>query len=188
MLMESAVGESGEGNPAVLKVNHKALEINHQAGIISFENGVQANHDLIVGADGIGSSVRRTLGIIPDRKQSTSRKISTSSVFTTTVPMKQSNPGVAKVSTRLSFHPVARENSIPSIVSSQSKRPRILVKDGVTRLAWMNSSSLSERWTQTSWPCSRTPQISNPGGCLFINHILIGSQEQPVSWATLPTQ
>ncbi|KAE9366034.1 FAD/NAD(P)-binding domain-containing protein [Stipitochalara longipes BDJ] len=50
MLMESAVGETGEGIPAVLKVRH----------------------DLIVGSDGIGSSVRRTLGIIPDRKQSTS--------------------------------------------------------------------------------------------------------------------
>jgi salicylate hydroxylase len=72
MLMETAVGESGEGIPAILKVNHKALEINHEAGIISFENGMQAKHDLIVGADGIGSLVRQTLGIIPDRKQSTS--------------------------------------------------------------------------------------------------------------------
>jgi len=72
MLMKSAVGEAGEGIPAVLKVNHKALEINHQAGVITFENGVQAKHDLIVGADGIGSTVRKTLGIIPDRKQSTS--------------------------------------------------------------------------------------------------------------------
>jgi salicylate hydroxylase len=58
MLMETAVGESGEGIPAVLKVNHKALEINHEAGIISFENGMQAKHVLIVGADGIGSLVR----------------------------------------------------------------------------------------------------------------------------------
>jgi len=33
---------------------------------------VQARHDLVIGADGIGSSVRTTLGIIPDRKQSTS--------------------------------------------------------------------------------------------------------------------
>ncbi len=72
MLMKSAVEEAGEGILAVLKVNHKAVDINHEAGIISFENGVQAKHDLIIGADGIGSSVRRTLSIIPDRKQSTS--------------------------------------------------------------------------------------------------------------------
>jgi salicylate hydroxylase len=72
MLMDAALGESYEGIPAVLKVNHRAMEINHQTGIITFENSVQAKHDLIVGADGIGSQVRRTLGIIPDRKQSTS--------------------------------------------------------------------------------------------------------------------
>jgi salicylate hydroxylase len=72
MLMDSATGVSHDGIPAVLKVRHRCLEINHQAGIITFENGVQAKHDLIIGADGIGSQVRRTLGIVPDRKQSTS--------------------------------------------------------------------------------------------------------------------
>jgi salicylate hydroxylase len=72
MLMDSAIGVSHDGTPAVLKVKHRCLEINHQAGIITFENGVQAKHDLIIGADGIGSQVRRTLGIVPDRKQSTS--------------------------------------------------------------------------------------------------------------------
>ncbi|KAF4624744.1 hypothetical protein G7Y89_g13420 [Cudoniella acicularis] len=72
MLMDSAMGASHKGTPAVLKVNHKCTEIDHEAGIITFENGVTAKHDLIVGADGIGSRVRTTLGIIPDRKQSTS--------------------------------------------------------------------------------------------------------------------
>jgi salicylate hydroxylase len=72
MLMDSALSESYEGIPAVLKVNHRVMEINHHAGVIAFENGVQSKHDLIIGADGIGSQVRRTLGIIPDRKQSTS--------------------------------------------------------------------------------------------------------------------
>ncbi|KAG9234732.1 hypothetical protein BJ875DRAFT_294588 [Amylocarpus encephaloides] len=72
MLMDSAMSVSHPGTPATLKVNHKCTEIDHAAGVITFENGVRARHDLIVGADGIGSSVRTTLGIIPDRKQSTS--------------------------------------------------------------------------------------------------------------------
>ncbi|KAH8596169.1 hypothetical protein B0O99DRAFT_510825 [Bisporella sp. PMI_857] len=72
MLMDSAMDKRHAGIPAILKVNHKCVEIDHQAGIITFENGVKAQHDLIIGADGAGSSVRRTLGIIPDRKQSTS--------------------------------------------------------------------------------------------------------------------
>lgn len=72
MLMDAALEESYEGIPAVLKVNHRCLEINHKTGVITFDNGVQAKHNLIVGADGIGSQVRRTLGIVPDRKQSTS--------------------------------------------------------------------------------------------------------------------
>jgi salicylate hydroxylase len=72
MLLDSAMGSSHPGTPAILKVNHRAAEINHEAGVITFANGVQAKHDLIIGSDGIGSQVRRTLGIIPDRKQSDS--------------------------------------------------------------------------------------------------------------------
>lgn len=72
MLMESAVGENHAGIPGTLKVNHKCVAIDHEAGKITFENGTTASHDLIIGSDGIGSSVRKTIGIIPDRKQSTS--------------------------------------------------------------------------------------------------------------------
>lgn len=72
MLLDSALGKGPQGHPAVLKVNHRCSEINHETGVVSFENGNQAKHDLIIGADGIGSQVRHTLGIIPDRKQSTS--------------------------------------------------------------------------------------------------------------------
>ena len=71
MLMNSAIG-NGEGQPAQLRLDHKCLSIDHTNGIITFENGVNSHHDLIIGADGIGSAVRRTLGIIPTRKQSTS--------------------------------------------------------------------------------------------------------------------
>lgn len=70
MLMDSAMGKSHPGTPAILKVNHRCSGIDHQAGVVTFANGAQHKHDLIVGADGIGSLVRRTLGIIPDRKQS----------------------------------------------------------------------------------------------------------------------
>ncbi|PBP24582.1 hypothetical protein BUE80_DR004393 [Diplocarpon rosae] len=72
MLMDSATSAKYPGVPAVLKVNHKALDIEHEAGTVTFENGVQGQHDLVIGADGIGSQVRRTIGVIPDRKQSTS--------------------------------------------------------------------------------------------------------------------
>jgi salicylate hydroxylase len=36
--------------------------------LIEFENGLSANHDLIVGADGIGSAVRGVLGIWPEKR------------------------------------------------------------------------------------------------------------------------
>lgn len=72
MLMDSAMGPTHPGTPAILKVNHRCLEIDHTTGTITFENGHKATHDLVIGADGIGSQVRRTLGIVPDRKQSTS--------------------------------------------------------------------------------------------------------------------
>jgi len=72
MLIDSATGEAHDGIPAILKCNHRCLEIDHNMGTIQFENGSQAKHDLIVGADGIGSQVRKTLGIVPNRKLSTS--------------------------------------------------------------------------------------------------------------------
>lgn len=72
MLMDAALGDNYEGRPATLKVNHKCVDIDNEKGLITFENGVQVIHDLVIGADGIGSSIRKILGVIPDRKQSTS--------------------------------------------------------------------------------------------------------------------
>ncbi|KAN0067960.1 hypothetical protein V8E54_013888 [Elaphomyces granulatus] len=99
MLMASATGP-GEGEPALLKTNHACESIDHKNGILTFKNNVAAKHDLIVGADGIGVSeeasteskptgfykllylklinviiksvVRTSLGISPEKKQSTS--------------------------------------------------------------------------------------------------------------------
>ena len=56
MLMASATGP-GEGEPAVLKLNHACESIDHEYGTLTFKNKLTAKHDLIVGADGIG--VRR---------------------------------------------------------------------------------------------------------------------------------
>lgn len=72
MLMSSATGEVGEGVPAKLLVNHVCSNIDLESGLITFSNGKTARHDLIVGSDGIGSAVRSLIGILPDKKQSTS--------------------------------------------------------------------------------------------------------------------
>ncbi|KOS21970.1 FAD-dependent urate hydroxylase [Escovopsis weberi] len=72
MLKDEALGDEGEGEPAKLRVNHKCLEIDLERGIVTFTNGVTARHDLIIGADGIGSVVRGQIGINPDKKASDS--------------------------------------------------------------------------------------------------------------------
>ncbi|WPH03957.1 FAD-dependent urate hydroxylase-like protein [Acrodontium crateriforme] len=68
MLKNCALGEAGDGTPARLMVNHKCKDIDLQSNTITFENGATLYHDLIVGADGIGSVVRGALGIHPTRK------------------------------------------------------------------------------------------------------------------------
>lgn len=40
------------------------------AGSIAFENGTTVQHDLIIGADGIGSAVRGAIGISPEKRPS----------------------------------------------------------------------------------------------------------------------
>ncbi|RDA88229.1 hypothetical protein CP532_0312 [Ophiocordyceps camponoti-leonardi (nom. inval.)] len=70
MLMASALGDQGRGLPAVLIVNHKCAGIRVEEGIISFTNGTVAHHDLIIGADGIGSATRSAIGIKPEKRPS----------------------------------------------------------------------------------------------------------------------
>jgi salicylate hydroxylase len=70
MLKDCALEEQGEGIPATLKVNHKCLDIDLASGTIVFENGIAAQHDLIVGADGIGSAVRSIIGVRPEKRPS----------------------------------------------------------------------------------------------------------------------
>ncbi|RMD40802.1 hypothetical protein DV735_g4330, partial [Chaetothyriales sp. CBS 134920] len=68
MLKDAALQEKGEGKPAVLRVNHQAQDIDLSTGTITFKNGSTAQHDLIVGADGIGSVVRGIIGIKPEKR------------------------------------------------------------------------------------------------------------------------
>jgi salicylate hydroxylase len=68
MFMDSAVGEEGKGTPAKLICNHKCQDIDTKTGQITFANGETATHDLIIGADGIGSSVRNVIGIYPEKR------------------------------------------------------------------------------------------------------------------------
>ncbi|CAF3622068.1 hypothetical protein SNK05_010452 [Fusarium graminearum] len=70
MLKDTAMGEDGEGEPVKLLVKHKCTSIDIPDGTITFDNGVTVKHDLIVGADGIGSVVRGILGIHPEKKPS----------------------------------------------------------------------------------------------------------------------
>ncbi|TGO08451.1 hypothetical protein BTUL_0208g00020 [Botrytis tulipae] len=67
MLKDSALGE-GKGQPARLFLNYQCKSIDIHAGLIEFENGEVASHDLIIGADGIGSAVRGIIDIWPDRR------------------------------------------------------------------------------------------------------------------------
>lgn len=70
MLMECAMQEEGEGTPAKLLVNHQCQTIDFETGKITFKNGTVVRHDLVIGADGIGSVVRGLIGVHPEKKPS----------------------------------------------------------------------------------------------------------------------
>jgi hypothetical protein len=55
MLMEAATGP-GEGQPAVLRLNHTYETLDAEKGVISFTNGTSVQHDIVIGADGVGVS------------------------------------------------------------------------------------------------------------------------------------
>ncbi|KAL1852095.1 hypothetical protein Daus18300_012307 [Diaporthe australafricana] len=67
-----------QGDPVVLKklINRDwktgepatCENIDSKSGLVTFANGHTARHDLVIGADGIGSAVRRLIGITPDKK------------------------------------------------------------------------------------------------------------------------
>ncbi|KXT02396.1 hypothetical protein AC578_178 [Pseudocercospora eumusae] len=68
MLMDTAMQEEGKGTPVKLIVNHKCQDINTETGEVTFHNGKQVKHDAIIGADGIGSQVRKLIGIQVEKR------------------------------------------------------------------------------------------------------------------------
>ncbi|KAI1336036.1 salicylate hydroxylase [Xylariaceae sp. FL0016] len=68
MLKDCAMQKEGKGTPAKLEVNHPCEDIDLATGTITFKNGRRAQHDLIVGADGIGSAVRGIIGVKPEKR------------------------------------------------------------------------------------------------------------------------
>ncbi|KPM41845.1 hypothetical protein AK830_g4720 [Neonectria ditissima] len=71
-LKEVALSKSGKGLPAELKTWHKAVRLDAEAGHITFENGSEATHDVVICADGIRSVTRQQLDVIPSFVPSTS--------------------------------------------------------------------------------------------------------------------
>lgn len=49
----------------------KLEKVDTETGEITFENGTKVRHDVVIGADGIGSAVRTSLGVHPDRTPAT---------------------------------------------------------------------------------------------------------------------
>ncbi|KAL9531073.1 FAD-dependent monooxygenase [Sphaerulina musiva] len=72
MLMDTAKQEQGTGTPVKLVVNHKCIEVDTSTGLITFANGSQFQHDVVIGADGIGSAIRKIIGIHVDKRPSDS--------------------------------------------------------------------------------------------------------------------
>lgn len=56
MLMDDALSEEGEGIPVKLIVDHKLTAVDVESGLITFANGATAQHEVIIGADGVGVS------------------------------------------------------------------------------------------------------------------------------------
>ena len=70
MLLDCACQKEGDGTPVKLLLNHSIREIDTAAGELTFANGVVTHHDLVIGADGIGSAVRKIIGITVDKRPS----------------------------------------------------------------------------------------------------------------------
>ncbi|KAK4497622.1 hypothetical protein PRZ48_010275 [Zasmidium cellare] len=68
MLMDTALQEEGAGTPVKLIVNHKTVDLDTENGTITFHDGTKAQHEAVIGADGIGSNIRKLIGITVDKR------------------------------------------------------------------------------------------------------------------------
>ena len=68
MLMETATSSEGKGIPAEVVTDHICESVNPEMSEITFRDGSTTRADLILGADGIRSSVRASIGVTPDTK------------------------------------------------------------------------------------------------------------------------
>lgn len=66
MLMEAATSPEGEGEPAELYIDYICESVDTEKGEVTFRNGNTVTADLVIGADGSRSSVRKSLGITPE--------------------------------------------------------------------------------------------------------------------------
>lgn len=65
VLKEYAISEEGDGLPCELFLNHKAISVDYENGVVKFENGTEITADLIIAADGIRTLTKPQLGITP---------------------------------------------------------------------------------------------------------------------------
>lgn len=56
MLMAAAVAEEGEGAAVKVVVDAKCVGLDTETGVVRFEDGRTAVHEVVIGADGIGVS------------------------------------------------------------------------------------------------------------------------------------
>ncbi|WVQ78499.1 hypothetical protein IAT38_000585 [Cryptococcus sp. DSM 104549] len=72
MLMDCALGEEGEGPPAKLVCLSGAQDIDFETNTMTFTNGENATFDMILGADGVVSTVRKIMKLDPEITSATS--------------------------------------------------------------------------------------------------------------------
>lgn len=54
MIQDAATDTQGEGEPVTIKMDHSCESLGLETGWVAFSNGTSVQHDLVIGADGIG--------------------------------------------------------------------------------------------------------------------------------------